>query len=286
MNSISSILRLIRFQDQIFVILAILIAGFFHSFSINKSLFALISFTISLLSFTFALDDISDIKIDRLQKNSRNPIVRKEMSLAFAQLLALMFFILTLMSTVLLPVNLFRLSLVLIFISMTYSIFIKAKARPPLDLIYHGSSPTIIFIMASSLYRPFDTTILLSSLIVFNIFLLIQILLETRDFNADKKLIKTTVVILGIKNSIKFSIFLLSALIFLVVLGMILGTFPFQTSIYLPLSVFLFQPLIKSLKSKNYVKNLLKEFRIRLIVTTIVFAILFLLITFSNLKQS
>ncbi|MBI4010560.1 MAG: UbiA family prenyltransferase [Candidatus Aenigmarchaeota archaeon] len=179
-----------------------------------------------------------------------------------------------------LPDNLFYMSLILILISSTYSFFIKAKSRPPLDLIYHGLSPAIIFIMVSSFYIQFDFAILFSMVIIFNIFLIIQLLQEIRDFDVDKKFIKTTVIVIGKRNSIKLSIVLLISLLFIVLAGVIISIFPIKSLIYLPLSYFLFEPLYDSLNNKRREQLLLYYFRRRLIQLTIIFFILFLVLNF------
>ncbi len=280
MNDVKSVLNLIRFQDQIFIVMAILIGSFLHSLSLYNVSVPLIVFTVFLLSFTFTIDDIADIKIDRLSKKTRNPIVLKQISLLFAKFLSFVFFILALFSSFLLPSNLFYLSTFLLFISITYSFFIRAKSNPPLDLIYHGLSPTIIFIMISSLYKLFDLTIFFASFIVFNMFILIQLLQEIRDFSSDKKLVKTTATVLGKRNSIKLSIILLLSLLLIVLAGIAMFVFPINSLFYLPLSYFLFIPLIRGLKNKRYESTLLNEFRKNLIIVTIIFFLMFLILMF------
>lgn len=280
MNDAKSVLSLIRLQDQIFIVMAILIGSFLYSFSLSNISLPLIFFIVSLSSFTFAIDDIADVKIDRLSKKTRNPIVLKQISLPFAKFLSFVFFILALFVSYLLPSNLFHPSIFLIFISITYSFLIRAKSYPPLDLIYHGLSPAIIFLMISSLYKPFDLTIFFASLIVFNMFMLIQLLQEIRDFSSDRKLIKTTAIILGKRNSIRLSIILLLSLLLIVLSGIAMFVFPFKSLLYLPLSYFLFVPLIKGLRDKRYESNLLDGFRKNLIIVTIIFFILFLILTF------
>ena len=280
MNGAKSILSLIRLQDQIFIIIAILIGSFLHSFSLSDISLPLIFFIIFLSSFTFAIDDIADIKIDRLSEKTRNPIVLKQISLSFAKFLSFIFFILASFTSFLLPFNLFYLSVFLLFISITYSFFIRAKSNPPLDLIYHGLSPAIIFVMISSLYKSFDLTIFFVSLIIFSMFMLIQLLQEIRDFSSDRKLIKTTAIILGKRNSIKLSIILLLSLLLIVLTGIIMLVFPISSLLYLPLSYFLFFPLMKGLKDKRYESTLLNEFRKNLIIVTIIFFMLFLVSMF------
>jgi len=280
MNDVKSVLSLIRLQDQIFIIMAILIGSFLHSFSLSNISLPLIFFIIFLSSFTFAIDDIADVKIDRLSKKTRNPIVLKQISLSFAKFLSFIFFILTLFTSFLLPYNLFYLSMFLLFISITYSFFIRAKSNPPLDLVYHGLSPAIIFVMISFLYKSFDLTIFFVSFMVFNIFMLIQLLQEIRDFSSDKKLIKTAAIILGKRNSIKLSIILLFFVLLIVLTGIIMFVFPISSLLYLPLSSLLFIPLMKGLKSKRYESTLLNEFRKNLIIVTIIFFIVFLISTF------
>ena len=165
MNDLKSIFEFIRIRDQIFIVLAVLIGNFLHSFTLDVAMLTLLAFIFSLVSFTFVINNISDVKIDRLNKKSENSITRKEISLSFAKFLLILFLLLSIIFAFLLPGDLFYLSLILILISLTYSFFIKAKSRPPLDLIYHGLSPAIVFIMISSFYVQFDLAILFSSII-------------------------------------------------------------------------------------------------------------------------
>ena len=134
--------------------------------------------------------------------------------------------------------------------------------------------------MISSLYKLFDLTIFFASFIVFNMFILIQLLQEIRDFSSDKKLVKTTATVLGKRNSIKLSIILLLSLLLIVLAGIAMFVFPINSLFYLPLSYFLFIPLIRGLKNKRYESTLLNEFRKNLIIVTIIFFLMFLILMF------
>ena len=259
------------------MIFAILIVNFFLSLQVNWQLLKTTAFIVSLTSFAFVINDLSDVDLDRLNKKTRNPIANNRITLKEAKLIAAVLLILTLTTSYFLPTNLIYYSIALIFISITYSFFIKAKSIPLLDLIYHGLGPTIGFLMFSSLYREIDFSIIFASIIAFNLFSIIQLLQQVRDFDTDVKLIKTTTITLGEKNTIKISIVLLASLIVVLCFAILTSVYPLKSVLYIPLSYLLFEPLIKALRNKIQGKNLLHIFTRRLIIASGIFFLLFLL---------
>ena len=276
MKKFNSFISLLRLRDQLLLIFAILIVNFFLSSQVNWQLLKTTAFIVSLTSFTFVINDLSDVDLDRLNKKTRNPIANNRITLKEAKLIAAFLLILTLTTSYFLPTNLIYYSIALIFISITYSFFIKAKSIPLLDLIYHGLGPTIGFLMFSSLYHEIDFSIIFASIIAFSLFSIIQLLQQVRDFDTDIKLIKTTATILGKKNTIKISIVLLASLILVLCFAVLTSVYPLKSVIYIPLSYLLFEPLIKALRNKIQGKNLLHIFTKRLIIVSGIFFLLFL----------
>lgn len=258
------------------LIFAILFGNFFLTASLNLPTISIVIFIISLASLTFVINDISDAKLDRLNKKTRNPIAQHKVSLYEAKLYAIILFVSTFLISLFLPSKLFYYSLALIFISVTYGFFIKAKYRPPLDLVYHGLGPAIGFLMLSILYKPLDLSITFVAIIVFNIFGIIQILQQIRDFDTDRKLIRTTAITLGKKNAIKICIILLTASMLILVSSILEGLYTVKSLVILPLSYLLFEPLVTALKNKAMTGQLLTIFVKRLLISSLLAIFLFL----------
>ena len=268
MGKLRSIISLLRLSDQLLLVFAILVGNFFLTPSLNFQTISIVIFIVSLTSLTFVINDLADAKLDKLNKKTRNPIAQNKISSKEAKLFAVILFVLTLVISSFLHTNLFYYSLMLIFISITYGFFIKAKSKPPLDLVYHGLGPTIGFLMLSSLYKPFNLSIAFTAIIIFNIFSIIQLLQQIRDFDTDKKLVKTTAILLGKRNSIKACIILLVLSILILVSSVLEGAYTIKSLLFLPLSYLLFEPLFTAANNKIHTDRLLTIFTKRLFVAT------------------
>ena len=169
----------------------------------------IIFYTIVLLflGFGFSVNDCFDAKEDELDKDKKNPIVLKKISLrkglAFSISLAILGLVLS---------TAFGLKVFLFFLITTMFTFfyssppLRMKSRPLLDLISHGLfAGALIFLMPLLIFSK-DLT-LFHYLIAISIFYF-SITLELRnhieDYETDKEAgLKTTVCVLGLNKSEK-----------------------------------------------------------------------------------
>ncbi len=162
----------------------------------------LLIFSVFSTTFAFVVNDLSDVKLDRSAGVLRNPVSTGELSLGGIISLALSFLLVSLASLFFLSLQTRLLGLVVIFLYFTYSWLVRAKARPILDIVYHGLCPAILTIMGYTKYRSFDATCFILASMVFFISAMSQILQEVRDYETDRKMIKTTVTLLGKRRSL------------------------------------------------------------------------------------
>jgi 4-hydroxybenzoate polyprenyltransferase len=103
--------------------------------------------TVARAAFGFAVNDLSDAEFDRSAGVIRNPVSTNELNRGKSIFLALF---LLLVSVVALPPLSQRnqlLGLVVVFLYLTYSWLVRAKARPILDVVYHGLYLAILAVM-------------------------------------------------------------------------------------------------------------------------------------------
>lgn len=279
MNS-NYFLQLIRIKDQISVLFAIVIAALAYSLSINALLIPFIIFIISLSSFTFIINDLADVKLDKLNKETRNLIAKGKVSKKAAINFSILFFTFSIVSLRFLPEGTSILGAILIFLSITYSFFIRSKSRPLFDVVYHGLGPVIVFLMLTGFYKPIDANTIFSAVIVFCIFAVIELLQELRDFDTDKKMIVNTAIILKKKKTILAALYITLFVILFFVTLILSKVFPLKYVFYLPLFYFLVTPLLKAFKSYRFSNKLVSNYRSRLIIAAFLFLIISLLLSF------
>jgi len=236
----------------------------------------LLLFSASSTIFGFVVNDLSDVELDRSVGVLRNPVSTGELSSVRCMLLALFFLSVSLASLTFLSIQNQSLGLVVIFLYFTYSWIVRAKARPVLDILYHGLCLAILAAMGYLEYRPFDFICLLLASLVFLLSAISQILQEIRDYETDTKMVKTTVTLLGKKLSLNiclaFGVFALA--IFLLLL--FYGAIPLEILLLSPLSYFIVAPLIRTIRNEEYQDNMLRKIReTRLILIAVVLAFLF-----------
>ncbi|MBS7609572.1 UbiA prenyltransferase family protein, partial [Candidatus Bathyarchaeota archaeon] len=130
---------------------------------------------------------------------TRNPVYTGEVSFRRSIAFALLFLMASLTTLPFLCYENRFLGQILIFLYATYSWLIRAKARHVLDVIYHGLSLAILATIGYLEYGGFDGTCLLFGFLVFFLSATSQLLQEVRDYETDRKMLKTTVIQLGKK---------------------------------------------------------------------------------------
>lgn len=218
MRAFASLIRLTGFGDLFLhyvKIVAVLGASAIAATSqIDGMLLFLIVFSISAEVFAFVVNDLSDVQVDSMNINTRNPLAAGMMDKRTATSVAIIFLIISVSVLMLLPSRIVLLGIAGLFLSLTYSWRIRAKFRPLLDVIYHSSLNSLPFFMGYMLYKPFDETCLLASFGLCIIGVLAELMQEIRDYDSDKALGKTTVVVLGKRRSLTICLVLLFVLIY------------------------------------------------------------------------
>jgi 4-hydroxybenzoate polyprenyltransferase len=237
----------------------------------------LLLFSASSTTFAFIINDLSDVELDRSAGVLRNSVSTGELSSGRCILLALFFLSVSLASLPFLSLQNQLLGLVVVFLYFTYSWLVRAKARPVLDILYHGLCLAILATMGYLGYRPFNFICLLLASLVFLLSATSQILQEIRDYETDIKMVKTTVTLLGKKLSliICLAFWVLAFAIFILLL--FYGAIPLGILLLSPLSYFIVAPFIRTIRNEEYEDSMLRKIKeTRLILIAILLAFLIL----------
>lgn len=159
LGPMSAILDLIRFKTTLNFALTT-ISGLVLAYpNIDFLAIHLLLFTGFSTAFAFAINDISDVKVDKLVKKVRNPIVTEKITRRRSILLSSLFILVALLALSFLSFHNWLLGLAVIFIYSTYSFLMRAK--PVLDVIYHSAGLSFFTLMGYVQYKPVDVHCLL-----------------------------------------------------------------------------------------------------------------------------
>lgn len=228
-------------------------------------------------SFAFIINDLSDAELDRSAGVLRNPVSTGELSWGRCISLALSFLIVSLVTLFFLRFQNQLLGLVVILLYFTYSWLVRAKARPALDISYHGLCLAILTTIGYLEFRPFDITCFLLASLVFLLSATSQILQEVRDYETDRKMVTTTVTLLGKKISLILCLAFLASAFAIFLLLLFYSVFPLEILLLSPLAYFIIAPIIRAANNEEYEDRMLREIREnRLILIAISIAFLIL----------
>jgi 4-hydroxybenzoate polyprenyltransferase len=237
----------------------------------------LLLFSASSTTFGFVINDLSDAELDRSAGVLRNSVSTGELSSGKCVLLTLFFLSISLASLTFLSLQNQLLGLVVIFLYFTYSWLVRAKARPVLDILYHGLCLAILATMGYLGYRPFNFACLLIASLVFLLSSTSQILQEIRDYETDVKMVKTTVTLLGKKLSLIICLAFLVFSFAIFILLLFYGVIPLGILLLSPLSYFIVAPFIRTIRNEEYESSMLRKIKeTRLILIAILLAFLIL----------
>lgn len=226
----------------------------------------LLMFSVFSTAFGFVVNDLSDAELDRSAGVIRNPVSTGELSREKCILAALFFLLVSLVA--LSPLNLQNqfLGLVVIFLYFTYSWLVRAKARPILDLVYHGSWLAIFAVMGYTEYRSFDVNCFVLASIVFLLSAMSQILQEVRDYETDRKMIMTTVTFLGKRRALILCLALFTSAFSIFLISLFYGAAPLEILILSPLTYFIIVPITQAIDNEEYEGKMLREIRERRLI--------------------
>ena len=255
----SAILDLIRFKTTLKFVLTT-ISGLVLAYpSIDFLAIHLLLFTGFSTAFAFAINDISDVEIDRLVKRVRNPIVAERITRRRSILLSFFFVLVALSALTFLSFHNWLLGLAVIFIYYTYSFVLRAKAKPVLDVVYHSAGLSFFTLMGYVQYKPVDVNCLLLVSSVFFLSGTSEILQEVRDYESDRKVIKTTAILLGKKRALILCLVFFTMAFTMFLVSPLYGVVPCELLLLSPLAYFIVAPIVKTIRDETYLDEMVEK---------------------------
>ena len=236
-------------------------------------------------AFGFVVNDLCDAELDRVAGVTRNPLSTGELSMGRGISFALLLLLSSMVPLSFLSLRSRLLGLIVVFLYLTYSCLVRAKARPILDIAYHGLCLATLAAMGYMEHGRIDAKCLLFASIVFLLSSMSQVLQEVRDYETDRAKIMTTVTLLGKRRSLILCLALFISTFPLVFILFLKGAIPIEMSILLPLTYFIIAPIFQAIRNEEYERRMLtaiKERRlimIALIIATFILDRLYLLNT-------
>ncbi len=174
----------------------------------------IIFYTLSffLLAFGFSINDCFDTKEDRLDKDKKNPIALKKISLRNGLIFSILLAVLGLALSTVFGMKVFLFCLMSILIGFFYSSPpLRMKSRPWFDLISHGLfAGALLFLIPVLIFSKELTKFhFLIALSIFYFSVILELRNHIEDYEIDKEAgLNTTVVFLGREKSEKLLRFL------------------------------------------------------------------------------
>jgi 4-hydroxybenzoate polyprenyltransferase len=169
----------------------------------------IIFYTLSffLLAFGFSINDCFDTKEDRLDKDKKNPIALKKISLRNGLIFSILLAVLGLALSTVFGMKVFLFCLMSILIGFFYSSPpLRMKSRPWFDLISHGLfAGALLFLIPVLIFSKELTKFhCLIALSIFYFSVILELRNHIEDYEIDKEAgLNTTVVFLGREKSEK-----------------------------------------------------------------------------------
>lgn len=277
------IFELSRFKSTLKFVLAT-VSGLIIAYpNIDFSVIPLLLFTGFSTAFGFVINDISDVEVDKLAGKARNPIVTGKISETTGTLLASYYLLAALLALHFLSSHNQMLGFTVLFLYYTYSFIVRAKAKPFLDVIYHSVCLAIFPLMAYTQYRPVDNTCLLLAGAIFLLSGMSQLLQEVRDYESDRKIIKTTVILLGKRTALTLCLAFFMSAFTAFLISPLYGIVPYELLLLSPLAYFIAAPIFKTIRDETHQDNMIKEIKQK---TTLIVGVLlatFLMLKYFNL---
>jgi 4-hydroxybenzoate polyprenyltransferase len=279
----SAVLDLIRFRTTLKFALTT-ISGLVLAYpNIDLLAICLLLFTGFSTAFAFAINDVSDVEIDRLVKKVRNPIVTGKITRKRSLLLSSLFILVALLALSFLSFYNWLLGLGVIFIYSTYSFLVRAKAKPVLDVIYHSAGLSFFTLMGYVQYKPVDVNCLLLVSSVFLLSGMSEILQEVRDYESDRKVIKTTAILLGKRRALILGLVFFMMAFSMFLLSPLYGVVPCELLLLSPLAYFIVAPIIKTIRDETHLDKMIEKIDKRGPVIAGGLIVAFLLLKYFNL---
>lgn len=223
MTKIIDLIKLTRIEHSIMLAIAVLIGEIISAQKFPESSIVLLSFIPAILlgMASFSINDYFDLKSDRINKRFDRPLVAGKISPKFAHNFAIALFLVGILTSFVVNLNAFIITIVFTFLSYLYSYKLKDIAF--IGNVYIAMTMAIPFIYGNFVVNyNLDMGASILSLIAFTTGLAREITGTIRDIGGDKKArgSKTLPIIIGVKNSAYITSFLY-------IIAIILGLIPY-----------------------------------------------------------
>ena len=219
----------------------------------------LLIFSMSSAVFGFVVNDLFDAELDRSAVATRNPVSTGQLSRRGSIALALFFLLVSLAALSSLSLQNQLLGLVVVFLYLTYSGLLRVKAKPILDIAYHGLCLAILATMGYTVYQHFSFVSLFFSSIVFLLSSMSEILQEVRDYETDRGMIMNTVILLGKRRSLVLCLALFMSTFPFLFLLILRGVFSPVILVLSPLAYFILAPIVRAIINEEYEGKMLRS---------------------------
>jgi len=249
--------RIVRFHEYgPCYLVSVLASSFVARFPVDGRILPVLFFVAASSIFGFVINDIADTELDRRAGKLRNPVASGDLSVAAAWDLVLVLSGIVIATIYLLSFLNRLLGILVILLFAGYSFWPRAKTRPGLDIICHGSWSATYGLMAYSVYRPVDFVGVALSGILFLLSVFVELVNEIRDHDTDTDMIRTTVTLVGKKAALKACIVLLFSAFVLFVSVVIIGKLPWALLVFSPSIILLVAPIINALRYEQNQQDL------------------------------
>jgi len=214
--------------------------------------FSAFLFSVLCMSLFMVVNDLSDEELDRSAGKQRNPLVSGELKIVDVKAMSVAYFVGCFLMVPSINVPLGTLA---IFLSVSYSLFLRTKSRPLLDMIWHGTLLAILAAIGYLQCKPPDTPLLVLFSGIFLISVACELLQEIHGYETDLNHVQTTVTILGKGRSLAlFKACMLGSLM-LYIVSIAAGVLPSVMLLAVPIFIFLVPPLSRMEHDANAFKT-------------------------------
>ena len=219
-----NLIRRLRINHALPVFLLFALGWVYSSFTDVKLDFFIVGFSTLVFNiFVFIYNDFVDASYDAKDKEKRKRnVFCNEKNMEKGKIFLLGLFLLSISPLFFVSWEYFILVLMMYFLGIFYSAPVsRAKARPIVDLIFHGSWGAIVFFTGYYYFFGLELSTIIATILIFAGSVAAGLTQEIRDYAIDKKTKqKTSVQLLGLKssitlrNSIYYSLSILAIFVF------------------------------------------------------------------------
>lgn len=233
---------------------------FSGGFAFSPLFIALMLFTLLSFAFGFSINDYFDAELDKAAKKHRNPLSSGRMTKRQAAAVTSAFLAGSLTLLLIFPSAVALLGLAAIALFFFYSCILRSKARPVLDVVHHAFLFPPYALMGFMMFAPFQVKTIFLFTAIFLVSLIVQFIQEIHDYETDRKSIKTTVTLLGRKNSIIFVIAGLAGITATGYAAIYRGFLPQSMYLAPPLMLALIYPLVQAVRDEKHTQRSIDHF--------------------------